>query len=374
MSSHTLTLLHATLAGIELALQHMRIGEKRLVKCAARCAWGAEHHHPNAQSPPPHADVVLVLTLARIVTAKTIARMSAAERMRHVTFKQAVGIAHIDAQRYHKGLRCYQAAMDVLQLVLKQQQVDAISSRIDDDKMRAVWQWMQHVDVISSSIEVDYKPAATAKCRIAAGTQLVACAIMVASIQLHLGNFKEARAATDVALEVDPNNVRALCRAGQVAAREGRFSEARATLHKALKRKNPADVGACAEMSELRVGIGFEHAERRALRRKKDLSKTSIVTLPDAFAESAGTASNARGFAKARPAVMPMAGTAAAAGGIERSDIYRIAASGKQVKVAALLHLLEDCITAVLVAATAGLVLGIWQMAFYRQWPWWCYL
>eukprot|EP00611_Tribonema_gayanum_P006733 TRINITY_DN1604_c0_g1_i3.p1 TRINITY_DN1604_c0_g1~~TRINITY_DN1604_c0_g1_i3.p1 ORF type:complete len:324 (-),score=88.11 TRINITY_DN1604_c0_g1_i3:132-1103(-) len=323
--------------------------------------------------------------------------MSAVERMRHVTFKQAVGIAHIDAQRYHKGLHCYQAAMDVLQLVLKQQQVDAISSRIDDDRMRAVWQWMQHVDVISSSIEVDYKPAATAKCRIAAGTQLVACAIMVtsiqlhlsriaagtqlvacaimvASIQLHLGNFKEARAATDVALEVDPNNVRALCRAGQVAAREGRFSEARAALHKALKRKNPADVGACAEMSELRVSIGYEHAERRALRRKKGLSKTSIVTLPDVFTESGGTTSNAGGFGKACSAVMPMAGTATAVGGIERSDIYRIAASGKQVKVAALLRLLEDCITAVLVAATAGLVLGIWQMVFYRQWPWWCYL
>ncbi|KAG5180407.1 hypothetical protein JKP88DRAFT_349518 [Tribonema minus] len=323
--------------GIELALRHMKPGETRLVKCVARFAWGEEEQSV-AHAPPPNSDVVLELTLVRIATAKTPAEMSADQRLEHATFKKEVGNAHYAAKHYPKALRCYQAAMDTAQSAIQQQQGEA-----------------------GSGSEEGSDADANAARNSAARALLIACANNVAMVHVQLGNLKGALDATVIALEMDPNNVKALYRAGQVSSRQGNFEEARAALKKALA-LDPANAAVRAETRELQQRVADYHARQRAMQEKMGaalVSKTSSAGPSDTVQPRGG--GGGEGGADAVPAPAAVATDGHKDGGSAGSDLDGTAGNRGQVQWPAGSRLMEGGVVTGLVAVIAALLWALWQ-------------
>lgn len=196
----------------------MRVGEICEVRADARFAFGDVGLEPHVA---PGAEVRLVIELLR-VGKKVTAEMDSKELIAEAEKKKESGNRYFRDKNYEQAAKLYKRALKLLE------------------------SW-EHSD--------EDEPACKAL--------LVALGNNVANVQLKLQQYKEARQSSLEVLQLDPKNVKAMYRIGQIALEQSEFDEATEFLRIALK-VDPKNSNARSLLASVkRKRKDFEQKERK---------------------------------------------------------------------------------------------------------------
>lgn len=216
-------------SGVELALRQMRAGQQCLVRCESRFAYGPDGCPATKSGDvdlPANEDVELAIELVDVLATTSPSDMTTDEAIAEAQRKKVVGNGHFERAAYKKALRAYTSASNtVADLNLPDQ---------DSNSFREARQ-----------IRID-------------------CGNNVATACVRLGELGKAKEAAVSVLELDPDNVKALFRAGQVSSRQSNFVEAKLALGKAYD-LNPQSKEIKAELGRLSVRIKAYQTKRQAM-------------------------------------------------------------------------------------------------------------
>ncbi|CAM9605213.1 unnamed protein product, partial [Choristocarpus tenellus] len=217
--------------GLELALRHMREGQRCLVRSQSRFSFGPEGC-PALESEdrdvPPNADLELDVKLSRVVSSTAPEDMTPEENLADCKFKKDIGNEHFRCKAYKKALRSYTSALTAI-------------SR-------------------SGFTEGSNQYLETRKLQTNCGNN-------VAIAFLRLGELEKAKDSILSVLELEPDNIKALYRAGQISNMQGNFVEAKLALQKALEIE-PKSVEIKAEMRNLAARIKDYRQKSETLQKK----------------------------------------------------------------------------------------------------------
>lgn len=207
----------------------MRAGQQCLVRCESRFAYGPDGCPATKSGDvelPANQDVELAVELLDVLASTSPLDMTTDEAIAEAQRKKVVGNGHFERAAYKKALRAYASACNtVADLNLPDQ---------DSNSFREARQ-----------IRID-------------------CGNNVATACVRLGELGKAKEAAVGVLELDPDNVKALFRAGQVSSRQSNFVEARLALGKAYD-LNPQSKEIKAELGRLSVRIKAYQTKRQAM-------------------------------------------------------------------------------------------------------------
>lgn len=207
----------------------MRAGQQCLVRCESRFAYGPDGCPATKSGDvdlPANEDVELAIELVDVLASTSPSDMTTDEAIAEAQRKKVVGNGHFERAAYKKALRAYTSACNtVADLNLPDQ--DSNSSRE------------------ARQIRID-------------------CGNNVATACVRLGELGKAKEAAVDVLELDPDNVKALFRAGQVSSRQSNFVEAKLALGKAYD-LNPQSKEIKAELGRLSVRIKAYQTKRQAM-------------------------------------------------------------------------------------------------------------
>lgn len=216
-------------SGVELALRQMRAGQQCLVRCESRFAYGPDGCPATKSGDvdlPANEDVELAIELVDVLATTSPSDMTTDEAIAEAQRKKVVGNGHFERAAYKKALRAYTSASNtVADLNLPDQ---------DSNSLREARQ-----------IRID-------------------CGNNVATACVRLGELGKAKEAAVSVLELDPDNVKALFRAGQISSRQSNFVEAKLALGKAYD-LNPQSKEIKAELGRLSVRIKAYQTKRKAM-------------------------------------------------------------------------------------------------------------
>mmetsp|Transcript_50241 Transcript_50241/g.98493 ORF Transcript_50241/g.98493 Transcript_50241/m.98493 type:complete len:419 (-) Transcript_50241:161-1417(-) len=184
-------------AGVELAIKMMSLGEQAIVECDSRFGYGEKGS--KALNVPGGANLEFAVELVSLGSEKKApAQMTVAERLELALDKKTKGTAFFKDEQYDKALRCYRAGLGLCETDLKLTEAYTEEAKA-------------------------YK-----KCRLDCGNNVVVCL-------MKQEKFKEAKEACIVVLQFDTSNLRALQRASELCIKNGDHEEADVVLKKGLK-------------------------------------------------------------------------------------------------------------------------------------------
>ncbi|KAL4123979.1 hypothetical protein PRIC2_009823 [Phytophthora ramorum] len=203
---------------LELVAKMMHVGEVCEVRCDARFAYGDVGLEPHVA---PGAEMKLVVELCR-VGKKITAEMGSQELIVEATQKKESGNRYFKEKNYEQAAKLYKRALKLLE----------------------TW---------------EHSEEDAAQCK----DLLLALGNNVGNVQHKLKQFKEARQSSLEVLQLDPTNVKAMYRVGQIALDQNEFDEANMFLRKALEIE-PKN----AKVRQLLVQLKKKKRDQKALERK----------------------------------------------------------------------------------------------------------
>lgn len=206
------------LAALELVAKLMHVGEVCEVRADARFAYGDVGLEPSVA---PGDEVKLVVELTR-VGKKVTADMDSKELIAEATLKKESGNRYFKDKNYEQAAKLYKRALKLLE------------------------SW-------------EHSPEDEAQCK----QLLIALGNNVANVQHKLGQNKEARQSSLEVIQLDPINVKAMYRVGQIALEESEFAEATEFLRHALDLE-PQNT----KVRSLLADVRRKKQERKAMERK----------------------------------------------------------------------------------------------------------
>ncbi|XP_037109541.1 FKBP prolyl isomerase 16 isoform X1 [Syngnathus acus] len=201
---------------LEECVLSMRKGEIALLLADSQYTYGLLGREPDI---PAWAAMLYQLQLLDVRDKADPLNLPLSDRIRLGNHKRERGNFHFQRDEYGKAARAYCMALDVLTTC---GQADAVGGAKEEAKEEA-----QEVR--------DYR---------------VKCLNNLATAQLKLEKYNEALHASRDVLALDPNNVKALYRAGKILSDLGDYAEAMELLKRALKLE-PATKAIHAELSKL---------------------------------------------------------------------------------------------------------------------------
>ncbi|XP_040926287.1 peptidyl-prolyl cis-trans isomerase FKBP8 isoform X2 [Betta splendens] len=221
---------------LDLSVMLMERGEKALIHCDAKYAYGARGSlEPEV---PPNAKLSLEVVLLETTNAPDVELLPPAEKIALASCKRERGNVHYQRGDYAFAVNSYSIAL----------QITESSSKVD-------------ISPEEENELLDVK---------------VKCLNNMAASQLKLDHYDAALKSCVAALSHQPDNIKALFRMGKVLALQGEYTEAIQTLRKALKLE-PSNKTIHAELSKLVK----KHSEQRGAEQamyKKMLGNPSSVS------------------------------------------------------------------------------------------------
>eukprot|EP00903_Cladosiphon_okamuranus_P007666 g7434.t1 len=214
---------------VELGLRHMRLGEQCIIRCESRFAYGPDgcpatkEGHVNL---PPDSDIEVRIELLGVQSTKPVPDMSPEETVAEGARKKVVGNGHFERAAYKKALRTYTSAANIV-------------------------------------AEMEF-PNENAEAFREARQLRIDCGNNIATTYVRLGDLEKAKEAAVGVLELDPDNAKALFRAGQVSSLQSNFTEASLALKRAIK-VNPASKEIQAELQMLSARVKAYKKKRQAM-------------------------------------------------------------------------------------------------------------
>lgn len=205
-------------AAVELVAKMMRVGEASEVRCDARFAFGDVGLEPHVA---PNAELKLVVELLR-VGKKITAEMDSKELIAEATKKKESGNRYFREKNYEQAAKLYKRALKLLES----------------------WEHAEEDEAACKAL-------------------LVALGNNVGNVQHKLKQYKEARQSSLEVIQLDPTNVKAMYRVGQIALEQSEFAEATEFLRKALELE-PQN----AKVRALLADVKRKKIERKQLERK----------------------------------------------------------------------------------------------------------
>lgn len=214
---------------MELALRHMRVGEQCNIRCESRFAYGPDGcpatREGNADL-PPNSDVEVQIELLGVQSTTSVPDMSPEETIAEGERKKVVGNGHFERTAYKKALRAYTSAANTV-----------AGMEFPNEDANAFREARQ--------LRID-------------------CGNNIATTCVRLGDLEKAKEAAVGVLELDPDNAKALFRAGQVSSLQSNFTEASLALKRALE-LNPASRETQAELQRLSARVKAYKKKRQVV-------------------------------------------------------------------------------------------------------------
>lgn len=207
----------------------MRGGQQCLVRCESRFAYGPDGcpaTRPGDADLPPNADIELRVELLEVLSNTAPSNMTLEEALEEGQRRKVVGNELFARKAYKKALRSYTSAHNAI--------AELEFPNHDSDLYREAWQFR------------------------------VDCGNNIATTCVRMGELKRAKDAVVGVLELDPVNVKALYRAGQICSLESNFVEAKLALRKALN-LNPESKEVKAELRRLSARVKACNAKTQAM-------------------------------------------------------------------------------------------------------------
>lgn len=207
----------------------MRGGQQCLVRCQSRFAYGPDGcpaTKPGDVELPANTDIELAVELLDVLASTSPSDMTTDEAIAEAHRKKVVGNGHFERAAYKKALRAYTSACNTV-----------ADLNLPDEDSTSFQE--------ARRIRID-------------------CGNNVATACVRLGELGKAKEAAVGVLELDPDNVKALFRAGQVSSRQSNFVEAKLALGKAYD-LNPQSKEIKAELGRLSVRIKAYQSKRKAV-------------------------------------------------------------------------------------------------------------
>lgn len=174
---------------VELVAKLMRVGEASEVRCDARFAFGDVGLAPHVA---PGTDMKLVVELLR-VGKKITAEMDSKELIAEAAKKKESGNRYFREHNYEQAAKLYKRALKLLES----------------------WEHEEEDEAACKAL-------------------LIALGNNVGNVQHKLKQYKEARQSSLEVIQLDPTNVKAMYRVGQIALEQSDFVEATEFLRTAL--------------------------------------------------------------------------------------------------------------------------------------------
>lgn len=207
----------------------MRVREQCIVRCESRFAYGPDGCPATKEGDvdlPPDSDIEVRIELLGVQSTKSVPDMSPEEAVAEGERKKVVGNGHFERAAYKKALRAYtSAANTVAGVEFPNENVDAFRE--------------------ARQLRVD-------------------CGNNIAMTCVRLGDLEKAKEAAIGVLELDPDNAKALFRAGQVSSLQSNFTEASLALKRAVELK-PASKEIQAELQRLSARVKAYKKKRQAM-------------------------------------------------------------------------------------------------------------
>ena len=185
--------------GLELALRSLKAGVSAVVHCEARFAFGSLGRPavaPGDGDVPPETAVSFEIKVLELGSADPVGAMGIKERVVEAERKRQIGNDHFKYKDYHKAAQAYGASLKA-------------------------------VDGALSEAEPGDEQAAILKLMIDGGNNL-------AAVFIKQGEHAKAEGACIAVLEADPDNLKALYRAGVAAMHQTKYEESRLAFSRLL--------------------------------------------------------------------------------------------------------------------------------------------
>lgn len=176
------------MAALELVAKMMRVGEACEVRCDARFAYGDVGLEPKV---PTGAPMKLQIELLR-VGKKITAEMTSAELIEEAHKKKESGNRYFQEKNYEQAAKLYKRALKLLE----------------------TWEHSEEDAQACKDL-------------------LIALGNNVGNVQFRLKQYTEARQSSLEVLQLDPRNVKAMYRVGQIGLEQNDFTESMELLQKA---------------------------------------------------------------------------------------------------------------------------------------------
>ncbi|CAM9720843.1 unnamed protein product [Ascophyllum nodosum] len=207
----------------------MRGGEKCLIRCESRFAYGPDGcppTRPGDKNVLPDANIEILVELLEVLSTTPLSEMTLGEKIAEGQRKKAVGNDKFARTAYKQALRSYTSACNVI--------ADVALPNEESEVFRQARQ-----------LRID-------------------CGNNMATTCVRLGELEKAKDATVGVLELDPDNTKALFRAGQVSSLQSNFVEAKLALRRALD-LNPESKEIQAELRRLLIRIKAYNAKKQTM-------------------------------------------------------------------------------------------------------------
>lgn len=207
----------------------MREGEQCIIRCESRFAYGPDGCPATKEGDadlPPNSDIEVRIELLGVQSTTSVSDLSPEETIAEGERKKAVGNRHFERAAYKKALRAYTSAANTVAGV-----------EFPNENANAFREARQ--------LRID-------------------CGNNIATTCVRLGDLEKAKEAAVGVLELDPDNAKALFRAGQVSSLQSNFTEASLALKRALE-LNPASREIQAELHRLSARVKAYKKKRQAL-------------------------------------------------------------------------------------------------------------
>lgn len=224
--------LGGILSGVELGLRHMQVGQQCLIRCESRFAYGPDGCPATRLGDadlPPNSDIEMWMKLIAVPSNKSVPDMTPGETIVEGQRKKIVGNGHFERTAYTKALRAYTSAANIIAGL--KFPIEGGDTFLEARQLR------------------------------------IDCGNNIATTSMRLGELEKAKEAAVGVLELDPVNVKALFRAGQVSSLQSNFVEARLALKKAQD-LNPGSTEIHSELCRLSARIKSYKTKTQAMQEK----------------------------------------------------------------------------------------------------------
>jgi tetratricopeptide (TPR) repeat protein len=231
--------------GIELGVRALGLGEKGILTCGSRFAFGdigrpIRNESVDMMVLPPDTDVEIELEVLELGSDKQVGGMEDDERIEECRKKKQIGNDCFEYCDYGRSTRAYSAALKAVDGLLENYQGEEVGDSSNTKNESAP------IDATSSSTTLSNKQE---KFKVVLKL-MVDCGCNIAAAYLRLKEYNKAESSCIAVLQVDANNLKALYRGGIASMHQHKFVEANMAF-KMLLEMDPDNKEAQLKFKEL---------------------------------------------------------------------------------------------------------------------------
>jgi len=249
--------------GLELGLRALKVGERGVVRCSSRFAYGhlGRPAVTDGDTPLcPDSDVEFHIHIHSLGSSLPIGSMTAPERLEEARLKKGAGNDLFKFHYFSGSAKAYSASLQALDGLLGEEPAEVAHSEV---------------------------------------VQMIAdCGCNLAAAYLKMGMDAKAEDSCVAVLQIDPTNVKALFRAGSAAMNQQKFMESRLAFERLLFLE-PGNRAAIRQVRELKLAEKRYRARERTVMRAMgadifsaapvsnvEREKHSKESVPDIYADA----------------------------------------------------------------------------------------